>query len=163
MTYSYFVTFDLKRHMRGTDTTVESVAKLTRFTRRTVISWRARGCVPRRLRARLAAFFSEARSLVRGFYRHHMQAGIGAVYARANIGPARLYLPMRPLGLTFTLRRCDAAHLLRAKVLPGVWWGRWIGDDVEWTLRRVASRLVLTGRRLPWVRWPLPTTLLFAT
>ena len=102
-----------------------------------------------------------------GRYQHHMQAGIGAVYVRAGIGPARLYLPLRSMrgagcDLRFTLRRCDALRLAREGIAPGLWWGRWLGDAVEWVVRRAGAAVVLLGRLLPRTPWPCPTLYRFA-
>lgn len=96
-----------------------------------------------------------------------MEGGIGAVYVGARVGNSRLYLPLRAVrgagcDLRFTLRRCDALRLAREGIAPGVWWGRWLGDDVEWLVRRAGSALVLLGRLLPRPPWPCPTIYRFA-
>lgn len=166
MNNTYWCRFDIKNHMRYCLVTVEHVAKIARVSRRTVVNWRNRGAVPHRLRARIAELFRIGRSLRAGRYRHWASKPPDSPnYATAHVGPVVLRLPHRASGagvLRFTLRREDAARLAVGRITPGLWWGRWLGQDMEWSVNLASGFVQLVGRTLAAVRWPCPSPVLWA-
>lgn len=139
MNTAYWFAFPLKTHMIASHCTVEMLAKVAKVARRTVISWRDRGAVPRRVRARIVQFFRIGKTLARDFYRHWSVTDYeGPAFMSLLVGGTWLRLPLRPRPV-YTLRRCDAARLQRAGVRAGPVAVLRFGEWLSWTLERVAG------------------------